>query len=151
MIEIHTRDNLPPQVDRTVLKETAIQTLALANAPAQSGLSLYLTDDDELHQLNRDHLGIDAPTDVLSFPIPFEDPESGAAYLGDIMISVRTAARQAESGGHLLEDEIRLLLVHGILHLLGHDHATPEDKETMWQIQDSILTTLRIEARPSES
>lgn len=151
MIEIQTRKTLPDDFHLAILEETAYHTLALTNTPEESGLSLYLTDDNELQQLNREHLGIDAPTDVLSFPIPFEDPESGMAYLGDILISVPTAARQAEAGGHPLEDEIRLLLVHGILHLLGHDHTTPEDKAAMWQIQESILKSLEIKARPTES
>ena len=150
MIEIQTREALPEDVQIAVLEETAYRTLALTNAPEESGMSLYLTGDDELQQLNREHLGIDAPTDVLSFPISFEDPESGQAYLGDILISVPTAARQAEAGGHPLVDEIQLLLVHGILHLLGHDHTTPEEKSTMWQIQESILTSLEIKARPTD-
>jgi probable rRNA maturation factor len=151
MIEIQTQKGLPIDFHLAVLEETAKQTLALTNTPEESVLSVYLTTDAELQQLNREHLGIDAPTDVLSFPIPFDDPESGQAYLGDILISVPTAARQAEAGGHPLEDEIQLLLVHGILHLLGHDHTTSAEKSAMWQIQESILTSLEIKARPTES
>lgn len=151
MIEIHLREDLPHQIKTANLEETARLALELANVPAEGGISVFLTDDQELHQLNKEHLGIDAPTDVLSFPIPFEDPESGTSYLGDILISVPTAVRQAEAGGHPLEDEIRLLLVHGILHLLGHDHTTSEEKEAMWRIQDSILDALEIQARPTES
>ena len=151
MIEIHTRVEPPESVNISALENTVRQTFELTHTAGPSGISLYLTDDSELQSLNKEHLGIDTPTDVLSFPIPFEDPESGEKYLGDIMISVPTAARQAESGGHALEDEIRLLIVHGILHLLGYDHTTSKEKEAMWEIQTHILKTLEIHARPTES
>ncbi len=124
--------------------------LAITGQPPESALSLKITGDEEIQTLNRDYLGKDAPTDVLSFPVPFDDPESGIPYLGDIIISLPTASRQAESGGHAVEEEIKLLLVHGILHLLGYDHATPEEKAAMWALQDKILTQLGIQAKPTE-
>ncbi len=151
MIEIHTKKTIPNPPATDSLIETARQVLALTNTSVESGISLHLTTDEEIQSLNRQHLGIDAPTDVLSFPIPFDDPETGTPYLGDILISVPTAAQQAETAGHPLEDEIRLLVVHGILHLLGYDHGTSEEKAEMWEIQDTLLQKLGISARPTES
>jgi len=87
-------------------------------------------------------LGIDAPTDVLSFSDGDLDPETGAPYLGDILISVERAQAQARSAGHTLQEELTLLVVHGVLHLLGHDHAEPEQKARMWSLQAEILTDL---------
>ena len=115
---------------------------ALAQQSARGDLSVVLTDDQQLRELNRDYLGIDAPTDVLSFPASEKDPESGEAYLGDILISVERAAQQAEAAGHPVEAELQLLVVHGVLHLLGHDHAEPEEKARMWAAQSEILKSL---------
>jgi len=101
-----------------------------------------LTNDARLQQLNRDYLGIDAPTDVLSFPASETDPETGARYIGDILISMPRAQAQAETAGHSMESEVQLLVVHGVLHLLGHDHAEPEEKSRMWMAQAQILESL---------
>ena len=105
-------------------------------------LSVVLTDNRRLHKLNRDYLGVDAPTDVLSFPASESDPETGARYIGDILISVPYAAKGAKLAGNSLEAELQLLVVHGVLHLLGHDHAKPKDKSKMWKAQAQILETL---------
>ena len=105
-------------------------------------LSIVLTDNARLHELNLNYLGVDSPTDVLSFPASETDPESGARYLGDILISIPRAQAQAEAAGHALESEVQLLVVHGVLHLLGHDHAEPEEKNHMWKAQAEILQTL---------
>ena len=105
-------------------------------------LSVVLTDNARLHELNLNYLGVDSPTDVLSFPASETDPETGSRYLGDILISVPRAQAQAEAAGHPLESEVQLLVVHGVLHLLGHDHAEPEEKDRMWKSQSEILKSL---------
>jgi len=105
-------------------------------------LSIVLTDDARLKELNRDYLGIDAPTDVLSFPASETDPETGAHYIGDILISIPRAQEQATASGHPLESEVQLLVVHGVLHLLGHDHSEPEEKARMWKAQAEILAQI---------
>ncbi|HEX5840564.1 MAG TPA: rRNA maturation RNase YbeY [Anaerolineales bacterium] len=115
---------------------------ALEHEEQDGELSIVLTDDARLQELNRDYLGIDAPTDVLSFPASETDPQTGARYIGDILISVPRAQSQAEAAGHALESEVQLLVVHGVLHLLGHDHAGPEEKKRMWQAQAEILKSL---------
>jgi probable rRNA maturation factor len=105
-------------------------------------LTVVLTDDARLQVMNRDYLGIDAPTDVLSFPASETDPETGARYIGDILISMPRAQAQAIAAGHPLESEVQLLVVHGVLHLLGHDHAEAEQKARMWKAQAEILERL---------
>ena len=107
-----------------------------------SELSIILTDDARLHELNLNYLGVDAPTDVLSFPASETDPETGARYIGDILISVPRAQTQADAAGHPLEAEVQLLVVHGVLHLIGHDHAEAEEKARMWKAQAEILERL---------
>ena len=114
-----------------------------AEAP-DSELTIVLTDDARLKELNRDYLGIDTPTDVLSFPASETDPETGARYIGDILISIPRAKSQATAAGHPLESEVQLLVVHGVLHLLGHDHANAEEKARMWKAQAEILEKLGI-------
>ena len=153
MIEITLDDQLAgtDKIDNPELTGLTIQVLAITETEANSALSLHITTDEAIQKLNRDYLGKDVPTDVLSFPVSFDHPGSGAAYLGDIVISLPTAARQAETAGHSTGEEIKLLLVHGILHLLGYDHATPEEKSEMWALQDQILSQLGIQAKPTES
>ena len=123
------------------LLERAAQAV-LEHQSADGDLSIVLTDDAQLHELNLDYLGIDAPTDVLSFPASETDPETGRPYLGDILISVPRATTQARTVGHALEAEIQLLTVHGTLHLLGHDHAEAEEKARMWKAQAEVLERL---------
>jgi probable rRNA maturation factor len=94
-------------------------------------LSVLLVSDAAIQVLNRQHMGKDRPTDVLSFPLG-DAPGGGAPHLlGDIVIALPTAARQAKSRRRPLFDEARFLLAHGLLHLLGYDHATPAQKRRM--------------------
>ena len=110
-------------------------------------VTLLLTDDDQLKSLNKEYRGIDAPTDVLSFEAGETMPgmKEDEVYLGDNVISVPTAERQAKQGGHSLKAELQLLTVHGTLHLLGQEHEDPEEKDRMWWAQASILAQLGAE------
>jgi probable rRNA maturation factor len=137
---IHIESEFPFPED--LLERAANAALEHEAQPIDSDLSIILTHDTRLHELNLNYLGVDAPTDVLSFPASETDPESGARYLGDILISVPRAQAQAEAAGHPLEAEVQLLVVHGILHLLGYDHAEPEEKARMWKAQFEILASL---------
>jgi len=99
-------------------------------------VDLLLTSDERVQQLNRDYRAQDKPTDVLSFSqlegdAAFVAAPSGRLVLGDIVISVETARRQAQEQGHPLEAELRHLAAHGALHLLGYDHETDEDEARM--------------------
>lgn len=109
-------------------------------------------DDSYIHTLNKQYRGKDCSTDVLSFalreqmeeePAVMEDPFE-EMLLGDIVISLETARRQAEEYGHTLEREVAFLLVHGMLHLLGYDHDKDEDRLVMEQEQEKILAAVGI-------
>jgi probable rRNA maturation factor len=139
MINIDNQQDFPESV---LLERAARFTLELQPDSADADITIVLTDDSQLHELNREFLGVDAPTDVLSFPSSESDPETGATYLGDILISIPRAAQQAQTGGHPLEAEVQLLVVHGVLHLLGHDHAEAEEKALMWNEQAKVLERL---------
>jgi probable rRNA maturation factor len=141
MINIQTKVDFKPKEMR-FLQQAARLALQQGGASPQVDLSIVLTDDEEISQLNLQFLGIDAATDVLSFPSGEQDPDTGIPYLGDIIISLPRAQSQAEAGGHTVEDELRLLTVHGVLHLLGFDHAETGDRDHMWRLQDAILEDL---------
>lgn len=126
----------------SLFERAAQATLSHQKESPDVDLSIVLADDARLHELNRDYLGVDAPTDVLSFPASETDPETGSRYIGDIIISVPYAAKGAAKAGHPLEAELQLLVVHGVLHLLGHDHAKPREKAKMWKAQAEILASL---------
>jgi probable rRNA maturation factor len=109
-----------------------------------SGLTLVITGDDAVHALNKQFRGVDAPTDVLSFPVdPPPVPEAeDYRYLGDIIIAYPRAAAQAQQAGHSVEGELLLLVVHGTLHLLGFDHDTDEARASMWEAQRAALSAI---------
>lgn len=130
-------------VSRPLLRAAARAALAQQAARAPGELTLIIAGDARLRQLNRTYLGHDRPTDVLSFAADTVDPATGARYFGDILISLPRARAQAKAGGHPLAAELQLLVVHGVLHLLGHDHATPRQKARMWAAQAKILTQLK--------
>ena len=132
-------------VDDHLLIHAAQETLDQQGASPQADITLLISDDVQLQDLNRQFLGIDEPTDVLSFPSGEEiDPETEEEYLGDIVLSLERARAQAEAGGHSLESELQLLIVHGVLHLLGHDHAEEEERAVMWAAQAEILERLGV-------
>lgn len=126
-----------------VIENAVKQVLAQQSGPDFPALTVVVTGDPDIRALNLEYMGIDSPTDVLSFPsgdlpgVPGEE-----VYLGDIMISLETARKQAAQGGHSLEQEIELLTVHGVLHLLGFDHGDEADKTAMWEAQAAALAGL---------
>ncbi|MBR2305218.1 MAG: rRNA maturation RNase YbeY [Ruminococcus sp.] len=113
-------------------------------------VSVSFVNDAQIHELNKKHRDIDRPTDVLSFPLGENgvydiDHETGASLLGDIVISLETAFRQAEVYGHSLEREVGFLTVHSMLHLLGYDHEEgPLQERIMREKEEAILTQLGI-------
>ncbi len=135
-------DNQQDFRESALLERAARFTLDLEPDSADADMTIVLTDDRQLHELNHQYLGVDAPTDVLSFPASETDPETGSTYLGDVVISIPRAAQQAQTAGHPLEAEVQLLVVHGTLHLLGHDHAEAEEKARMWEAQDKVMSRL---------
>ena len=142
-----------------VLKETAAETLRHLNCPCEASVSLTLTDSINIHELNRQFRNVDAPTDVLSFPMldfatPADfsgideedpdcfDPETGELNLGDIVINLERVIQQAADYGHSERREFAFLIVHSMLHLLGFDHETPPEEKEMFSLQEEILNTL---------
>jgi probable rRNA maturation factor len=139
MVHVERRRAALP-LGKALVMRAADLTLELEGTTGD--LTIVLTDEAQLHELNRQYLGVDAPTDVLSFPSGDADPETGKTYLGDVVLSVPHAELQARAGGHKLEAEVQLLVVHGVLHLLGHDHASAADKAAMWAAQARVLDAL---------
>jgi probable rRNA maturation factor len=123
----------------------------LAAERTEGDVTVKITDDDEVAALNQQFLGKEGPTDVLSFPAGPDDEafvlppeEAQTPYLGDILIALPYTQRQAQRAGRALQDELALLAVHGALHLMGYDHATPAEKAEMWDRQNAILSGLGI-------
>lgn len=141
-------------VDAADLARAILATLQAEGQP-EGEVTLVIAEDDAVAELNRTYLGVDGPTDVLSFPAQGPAAETSGAeavfviapemadYLGDIIIALPYTRRQAAALGRGLRDELRLLAVHGTLHLLGYDHGTPDEEAAMWKRQDEILNNLR--------
>lgn len=139
--------NSTKQIDQAQIESTVQATLDHQRISTKSDLTVAIVDDARIQQLNRDFLGVDAPTDVLAFPAGHIDPDTNQSYLGDVIISYPAASRQAEQAKHPTSDEIRLLVVHGVLHLIGHDHLKPEEKSKMWSAQNEILESLGLDIK----
>jgi len=146
IVDIQVEEQLGP-VDIKPLREAALATLAQQGVREACEVVAVISDDAALHDLNARFRGIDAPTDVLSFADDTRGPFADGSgkfprYLGDIVISIDRAREQAEAAGATVEQELQLLTVHGVLHLLGYDHAEPAEKATMWAAQAAILKGL---------
>ena len=134
-----------PGLDVNLLERAARETLEQAGAASNAEITLVVTGEAQIREFNRQYLGVDAPTDVLAFSNGEIDPDSGEVYLGDVILCYPRAQAQARAGGHAIEAELQLLVVHGVLHLLGHDHAEQEQKSRMWAAQAEILKRLGCE------
>jgi probable rRNA maturation factor len=121
--------NLKHDVPARTVASLGNAMLAALELP-KAELSVLLTDDGEIHRLNREHRQKDKPTDVLAFAMDESVPDP-AGILGDVVISLDTAERQASSRKRPLLEEVRFLLAHGVLHLIGYDHAEPVEKREM--------------------
>jgi probable rRNA maturation factor len=142
MVNINISDPYQDSVNHAALEKAALAALAEENINEEVNLSVVIEGDQQLQALNNEFLGIDSPTDVLSFFEDELDPETGQRYLGDVIISFPQAEKQGMAAGHSTVAELDLLVVHGVLHLLGYDHSTDEEKEKMWEIQKKVLLKL---------
>lgn len=142
MINIQIVPQYEKLVEASLLDEAALATLNEANITLNVELTIAIDTDDTLQQLNHQFLGVNVPTDVLSFPADEFDPDGQIQYIGDVIISYPRAQQQAAKAGHTVNAEIQLLVVHGVLHLLGYDHQEILDKKRMWTVQESILNRL---------
>jgi probable rRNA maturation factor len=126
--------------------EAVMRAIAAAASPTlgDAEIAVVLTNDAEIQALNRQWRGQDKPTNVLSFPAPPIKEKGQPRLLGDIVIAYETTAREAQNEGKLLADHLSHLAVHGLLHLLGHDHETEAEAEAMEHEERSILARLGI-------
>lgn len=152
-----SRPGLGHNEARRLIQRAISAALREEKVPDDCEVSVLLTDNEGIHELNRDYRGVDRPTDVLSFPAnelsPGEfdadlyerDPETGRVFLGDMAISLEKCETQAEEFGHSFERELMYLTVHSTLHLLGYDHVDEaEMKRQMRGREDVIMSRLGI-------
>ena len=142
MIELNNESGVAVDSERLV----ALATFALdaLRIHPQAELSILLVDTDTMSAYHEKFMGEPGPTDVLSFPMdelraPEPDEEPPLGLLGDIVLCPTVTAAQAASMGRTPEEEADYLLVHGLLHLLGHDHAEPDEKKVMFDLNDKII------------
>jgi probable rRNA maturation factor len=147
-MEIDTDNRSHQPVDEARWAEAMAAFMRGMGLTDDTGLSVSFVDDGEMQELNRQYREIDAPTDVLSFSheegedIP--QVEGMPRYLGDVVLSVDTIARQAASVGHSTDKETAILLAHGLLHLLGYDHAEDDEAKVMFGKQDELVRLLAL-------
>lgn len=143
-----------------LIKKVILAVLEYEDCPYETEVNIVLTNNEEIHKINREYRQIDRPTDVLSFPtIEYETPgdfskveedmsvfhpETGELMLGDIMISVDKIIDQAEEYGHSKERELGFLVAHSMLHLCGYDHIKEDDREIMEAKQREIMEQLSL-------
>ncbi|GHU62029.1 endoribonuclease YbeY [Clostridia bacterium] len=138
-----------------------LEALRVLSSPREAELSISFVSDEEIRELNKSYRNQDKITDVLSFPLvdykkpgdfslclskekQYCHPKTGEILLGDIVISVKQAKRQAEEYGHSFKRELAFLIVHSVLHLCGYDHQTKDEEKQMEEMQESILSYLGI-------
>ncbi|MEY3019033.1 MAG: hypothetical protein RLZZ272_17 [Actinomycetota bacterium] len=138
---VYLADEQELEVAHEDLVELAHFVLAERRVPAEMELALLLVDEATIAGLNAEHLSNEGPTDVLAFPIdePGESAPGGPSVLGDVVLCPAYVARQAAEHGVTLGAELRMLTVHGILHLLGMDHAEPEEERVMTALTGGLL------------
>ena len=145
---------------KELYKKIVDTVLDIEKCPYETWVSLLITDNEGIHIINKDNRDVDAPTDVLSFPMveysaPADfsdvennddnfDPDTGELLLGDIILSYDKILEQAELYGHSIEREYSFLIVHSMLHLIGYDHMIESDRILMEERQKIIMDTLNI-------
>jgi len=147
-ISVLIDESLEGCLEAAWLQSVAEQVLLAQNAGADTELSLFITTQERVQQLNRSYRGKDEPTDVLAFSnreeagvgsLPFITPPDGVSRLGEVIISYPQAVTQAGEQQHSVEREIAILIIHGVLHLLGYDHEEPEMERSMRAREAEIL------------
>ncbi len=139
-------------VDETALADVVGFVLAEMNVHPLAELSVLLVDEEYMTSLHTRWMDEPGPTDVLAFPMdeldtargPDEEDEPAPALLGDVVLCPEVARRQAVPAGHSLDDELQMLATHGVLHLLGYDHAEPDDERRMFALQNRLLEGWRV-------
>ena len=143
---VHVDVEAPYGADARDIHDAAQQALAIAQAEGPLALTVVVTSDERVRELNAQYAGLDEVTDVLAFAAegdPYEVDSGEPPYLGDVIIAFPVAERQARDVQHSVMAELQTLTIHGTLHLLGYDHATPEQQAEMWALQSAALDALR--------
>lgn len=135
-------------VDTERLTRLAVHVLSDRRVPDAMEVSVMCVDPGAIAALNAAHMGAEGPTDVLAFPLdmPGEAPAGSPSILGDVVLCPAVAAAQAAEHGVSPAEETEMLLVHGLLHLLGHDHAEPDEKAVMFGLTEQLLASFRAAA-----
>jgi len=144
MINIIIPEIYTQEIEQRLIEKTVLAITEHENFSSEVDVSIVFESDLGIQKLNAQFRGIDSPTDVLSFSSEDIDPETGRRYLGDIIISYPRAMAQAELAGHSVQNEVQLLIIHGMLHLMGFDHDTETNKKEMWQKQEKLLKNLSV-------
>lgn len=134
--------SFPDDLDKVIEK-----TLEIIDRPKNISVNIILVDEKEITILNKQYRQINKPTDVLSFDLNILDPETGSLMLGEIIICVPFVEKQAQSLKNNLYDELKLMIIHGLLHLFGFDHDNDGSKSVMWNYQSKILESLQIKLK----
>lgn len=124
---------------RARIRRAAKAALEAENVTGRSELSVLLTDDDGIHAINLAQRGVDAPTDVLSFPMGDRDPATGRLLLGDMVLNMSRVRSQGEEYGHGEKHETSYLTVHSVLHLLGYDHVDEGEEKKKMRAREKII------------
>ena len=137
------------------MRRVVAGSLHRVGGTGEADLSVVITDAESVWELNRRFRGVEAPTDVLAFGFGegadhFVAAPGSRSYLGDVIVSYSRAVAQAEEQGHAVTQELNLLIVHGLLHLLGYDHADEDGRAEMWARQEEILGGLAAGGPPGE-
>jgi len=144
-VEVQVDPPFAAQVDPAQVQRTVREVLVQEGRAEEGEVTVVITDDERVRELNRRYRGVDLPTDVLAFggvAEGFVEAPDLPSYLGDVVISYPRVQAQAEEQRHSPAEELALLVIHGVLHLLGYDHESPEEKEIMWARQEEILRHL---------
>jgi len=145
-VDVQTAPRFAGEVDEEMLRRVTAEALRHEGIEGEIALSVVITDEGTVQELNREFRNVDAPTDVLAFGTgeesDFVTDTEEPAYLGDVIISYPRAVVQAEEYGHSINRELALLTVHGVLHLLGYDHVDEVERTEMWARQNEILESL---------
>lgn len=142
-MEVAVRGHNEPPEWLDVVRDAVAFTLQAEDSPDGGEVGVAFVSEEEMASLNEQYRGIEGPTDVLAFAYAAETGHEGELQVGDIAICAAVAERQAMEVGHSVTDELQVLAVHGALHLLGHEHATDDQAESMEQREREILTALR--------
>ena len=139
---------------RMLVRRCCNAVLRMENFQGAAEVSVTFANNEQIHELNKMHRNVDAPTDVLSFPMGEDgkydiDPATNAKILGDIVISMEKAVEQAERFGHTLQREVGYLTAHSMLHLLGYDHEEPLEKVHMREKEEPVMTQLGLPSTTS--